>query len=68
MVERNPGPENKEPWAGKRNPNHPNYDPNYVPYHMRDTNGKKGNNLCLLELECNAAIKLINVLGNIIFY
>ena len=28
-TERNPGPENREPWAGKRDPNHSNYDPNY---------------------------------------
>lgn len=42
LVERNPGPENKEPWAGKRKPGHPNYDPNYVPHHMRSKNSKKG--------------------------
>lgn len=35
IVERWPGPLNKEPWAGKRNPNHPNYDPNYIPPHLR---------------------------------
>lgn len=35
MVERNPGPDNNEPWAGKRNPDHPNYDPDYIPRHMR---------------------------------
>ena len=42
LVERNPGPENKEPWAGKRKPGHPNYDPNYIPHHMRSKNSKKG--------------------------
>lgn len=42
LVERNPGPENKEPWAGKRKLGHPNYDPNYVPHHMRSKNSKKG--------------------------
>jgi hypothetical protein len=32
-VETNPGPLNKEPWAGKKDPTHPNYDPNYIsPY------------------------------------
>lgn len=35
LTERNPGPDNKEPWAGKANPNHPNYDPTYVPMHKR---------------------------------
>jgi len=35
IVERWPGPLNREPWAGKRNPGHPNYDPDYIPYHMR---------------------------------
>ncbi|MCP4297487.1 MAG: hypothetical protein GY786_17960, partial [Proteobacteria bacterium] len=34
MVERKPGPQNKEPWAGKRDPSHKNYDPDYVPPHM----------------------------------
>ncbi len=36
MVERKPGPDNNEWWAGKRDPTHENYDPNYVPPHMRD--------------------------------
>ncbi len=35
IVERWPGPLNLESWAGKRNPTHPNYDPNYIPAHMR---------------------------------
>jgi hypothetical protein len=36
IAERWPGPLNKEPWAGARNPSHPNYDPNYIPFHMRN--------------------------------
>lgn len=40
LTERNPGPENKEPWAGKRKVGHPNYDPNYIPKHMRNKKGK----------------------------
>ena len=35
IVERKPGPENKEPWAGKRDPTHSNYDPNYIPPHRQ---------------------------------
>ncbi|MGB0903174.1 DUF637 domain-containing protein, partial [Halocynthiibacter sp.] len=35
LTERWPGPLNREPWAGRRNPSHPNYDPNYVPPHLR---------------------------------
>ncbi len=35
IVERWPGPLNHEPFAGKRNPTHPNYDPSYIPDHMR---------------------------------
>ncbi len=31
LTETQPGPLNMEPWAGKANPAHPNYDPNYVP-------------------------------------
>jgi RHS repeat-associated protein len=27
LVERYPGPDNHEPWAGKKNPGHPNYQP-----------------------------------------
>jgi hypothetical protein len=34
MVERKLGPQNKELWAGKRDPLHENYDPNYKPPHM----------------------------------
>jgi hypothetical protein len=29
LAERRPGPDNHERWAGKRNPSHRNYDPNY---------------------------------------
>jgi RHS repeat-associated protein len=35
LTERNPGPLNKEPWAGKRKPGHENYDPDYKPWNMR---------------------------------
>ncbi len=35
IVERWPGPLNLESWAGARNPNHPNFDPNYIPAHLR---------------------------------
>ena len=38
ITERNPGPDNKESWAGKRDPSHPNYDPNYVPPHIKNNN------------------------------
>ena len=38
IIERNPGPENLEKFAGKRKPGHKNYDPNYKPPHMN----KKG--------------------------
>lgn len=35
IEERWPGPLTKEKWAGKANPKHPNYDPNYIPMHLR---------------------------------
>ncbi|WP_201511870.1 hypothetical protein [Psychrobacter alimentarius] len=36
ITERNPGPDNKESWAGKRDPSHPQYDPNYIPPHIKN--------------------------------
>ena len=41
ITERRPGPDNKESWAGKRDPSHPNYDPDYVPPHMKKDNKSK---------------------------
>ncbi len=38
LAERYPGPDNDEPWAGKRKSGHKNYDHNYVPAHMRKKN------------------------------
>ncbi len=36
ITERHPGPDNKESWAGKRDPSHPKYDPNYIPPHIKN--------------------------------
>ncbi|MDP8100126.1 hypothetical protein, partial [Pasteurella atlantica] len=38
LTEKKPGIMNKESWAGKRDPNHPNYDPNYIPKYKRKNN------------------------------
>ncbi len=35
LSERKDYPKDKTPWSGKRDPNSPNYDPNYIPKHKR---------------------------------